>query len=252
MNSRAHNLALIFLAFFLTTPAVARCKPAPAGEDVRFLLALDQPVQIALGSAHKFEALEAGRGPWDIKPLGDVCAKWRIEPSATGVAVNNSGFLTVSNTAPADENFELIADFGHGREARTTIHLYDKARHPLAGYWKQEGLRCPSHDAVLESQPPIQEFVLRPDGRLQVTWTPFETYVDYSGTYKVEGDRIAFTMGGGNAVPKHFRGDARFHLLDPTHLEISGAFFGNREHDDADFAQRTQQCTYTFVKTHEP
>jgi hypothetical protein len=53
---------------------------------------------------------------------------------------------------------------------------------------------------------PIREFILEwggSSGRLKVTWRPFETYIDYSGTYLLSsgGTAISVTTEGGNYIP---------------------------------------------------
>lgn len=74
----------------------------------------------------------------------------------------------------------------------------------------------------------IGELKFTADGKFNVTWVPFETYVDYWGTYTYDRATGALTMTveSGNHVPTDAKlaGTAR---TDPDgKLQITGIFFG--------------------------
>jgi hypothetical protein len=103
----------------------------------------------------------------------------------------------------------------------------------LVGTWAQDEKTC------LRST--IREVVFRKDGSFDVTWYPFERYVDYWGNYALDsatGD-LTITPTGGNAIPSDaattrkviaFDGADSFQFVDgslgisPTFGSCTGAF----------------------------
>lgn len=75
----------------------------------------------------------------------------------------------------------------------TTAATHEPAITPIMGSWHQLDTDCPA---------PINELLFKRDGTFHVTWTPFETYEDYWGTYRWATDgRLDLTIDNGNHVP---------------------------------------------------
>ena len=76
----------------------------------------------------------------------------------------------------------------------TTAAPHDSAITQIMGNWHQLDADC---------QPPINELLFKRDGTFHVTWTPFETYEDYWGTYRwtAATGAIELTIDNGNHVP---------------------------------------------------
>lgn len=66
------------------------------------------------------------------------------------------------------------------------------ALNPVLGQWTEEMQFACGTKAEIVPKEPLKEFKLDYDGTFSVTWHPFETYVDYRGSYKVNGSSIEF------------------------------------------------------------
>lgn len=103
---------------------------------------------------------------------------------------------------------------------------------PDCGVHLTSNLGCDSHLACgerwLSPEQPIEELVFHADGSFSVTWTPFEVYRDYWGTYTydLETGSIDLEVTGGNHVPQvvclH---DCTFHVEDGT-LRLQNLWLG--------------------------
>src|SRR5574338_515526 len=70
----------------------------------------------------------------------------------------------------------------------------ETATTPIMGNW---------HQLESDFQEPINELLFKRDGTFHVTWTPFETYEDYWGTYRWDeaSGALDLTIDNGNHVP---------------------------------------------------
>ena len=87
---------------------------------------------------------------------------------------------------------------------------------PLVGYWREvQQISCDTGEAF-EPDPRIEELVLRDTGDFSVTWQPFETYVDYWGTWTHDPETasIGLEIEGGNWVPTDFEGAGFANVVD--------------------------------------
>nr|WP_321509376.1 hypothetical protein [uncultured Hyphomonas sp.] len=84
---------------------------------------------------------------------------------------------------------------GHGLTG--PVEVYRAADNPLVGTWRQDRENCPASSA-------IQELVFTGGGDFSVTWTPFEVYKDYWGTYTYDPETgaIHLDVEGGNQIPE--------------------------------------------------
>ncbi|RZO84556.1 MAG: hypothetical protein EVA65_10125 [Oceanococcus sp.] len=97
---------------------------------------------------------------------------------------------------------------------------------------------------------PIKEFELHADGRFSVTWHPFESYVDYWGTYNTNGHDIAFKVTKGNFVPARRDLEGAFEVLPERQLQLTGVFLGDPQRDQELMTHANPiYGTYTFKRS---
>jgi hypothetical protein len=103
------------------------------------------------------------------------------------------------------------------------------------------GLRSQQSLEGCSAPEPVRELEFRPENGFSVTFTPFETYRDYWGSYAWDPDtgRIRLTVVGGNFVPGNLDLEGEAELKDGR-LRLKDVFLGSR-----DGAPRTG-CTYLF------
>lgn len=75
------------------------------------------------------------------------------------------------------------------------------APNPLLGQWTEEVQFSCGTKAEIVPKEPLKEFKLDYDGSFSVTWHPFETYVDYRGSYKTNGSSIEFLGDASRFAP---------------------------------------------------
>jgi hypothetical protein len=177
-----------------------------------------------------------------LEPV-DACVTWSVEPSE-GATVSPDGELTIDPSTPNGAVFRVTADVEDGRQqVSADVYVYDPAENPLVGKtWSEKAqLACGSQAEVAPDRP-IQELKFFADGRVSVTWAPFETYVDYWGTYTLfEDGSVELSMTGGNYTPDDFDGTGRFTIDEEGHLVLENVWLGSPE-DGGDAAN----CGHRF------
>jgi hypothetical protein len=75
---------------------------------------------------------------------------------------------------------------------------------------------------------PIREIAFRTNGSFTVTWLPFETYVDYWGSYTLDPDAgtIEMIIDHGNYVPQDVDLSGSFHIDASGDLVLRDIWFG--------------------------
>jgi hypothetical protein len=108
----------------------------------------------------------------------------------------------------------------NGHSLTGPVEVYRAADNPLVGMWRQDGEGCPADSA-------IQELVFTGGGEFTVTWTPFEVYKDYWGTYTYDAatGAIAFEVKGGNQTPDDLALEGTASVSDGV-LTFDGVSFG--------------------------
>jgi hypothetical protein len=159
----------------------------------------------------------------------DTCVDWSVEPEE-GASVNQDGVLSIDENAPHGSVFVVTADVEDGRRLLSTdVHIYDPARNPLIGTWHEVAqIDCDTGEEVPVERP-IGELRFRADGRVSVTWVPFENYVDYSSRYRISEDG-ALSLGAENAnyLPGDIDPEGRFVIDESGDLLLREMFLGSQ------------------------
>ena len=112
---------------------------------------------------------------------------------------------------------------------------------PWTGCWIELArLDCESGQEF-EPQEPIGEFRLTPNGRYSVTWTPFETFVDYAGQYKVSEEDGTIKLNLEDRAPAGAKGQGTFSITDQGDLLLEGIWLGDRHQ-----GRETEACGHRF------
>ena len=108
----------------------------------------------------------------------------------------------------------------HGHSLIGPVEVYRAADNPLVGMWRQDGEGCPENSA-------IQELVFTGGGDFSVTWTPFEVYKDYWGTYTYDPETgaVHLEVESGNQIPEDIVPDGSV-IAGETGLSFEGLSFG--------------------------
>lgn len=201
--SPAHALRLA-----VALPALAACAgnavpaaPPPCVPPDAPLLVSPGEYELRPGTVDSVR-LFVSRFPGAFEPLPEGCRPaWSLPEGGPASVDARSGVLRVAPGAPDGAAFPLLARVA-GREVRTTVRVVDPARSPLVGTWAQTG-ETPCGGAESAPAEPVRELQFRRDGTFSVTWTPFETYRDYWGTYAYDAasGRLRLAVKGGNFVP---------------------------------------------------
>jgi hypothetical protein len=183
------------------------------------------------------------RGPGVQGP--DACAEWRVEPSSAAAVDRRTGTITVAPDAQHNTSFQVHARIPGMSEISATLRVFDRTQNPLAGMWRQEGLLVCAGEEPFTITEPIREFDISADGTFRITWHPFETYVDYWGTYELDATNgtIRMKVDAGNFVPADFNGEGRFSVDAQGGLTLSQVWLGSRG-----APRQPRSCTYQFKR----
>jgi hypothetical protein len=165
------------------------------------------------------------RGPYGPEPLPQCRPAWSLSPRAPAQVDRATGVLRVRPGAAHGTAFTVYADLG-GRRAETRIHVVDPRRNPLVGLWKQTaGTPCGS-TASAPTEEGVQELRFRADGTFDVTWIPFESYVDYRGRYTYAAPALRLRVEGGNHVPTDVDPDGQATVAPDGTLRLTSLSLG--------------------------
>jgi hypothetical protein len=146
----------------------------------------------------------------------EACVDWSVD-AIDGVTIDADGVLTVDAMVPAGTIITVTADLEDGRRILTTeLTVYVPLKSPLLGFWTEvQQLPCDG-GAAFTPEPILYELVFRDTGEFTVTWTPFESYIDYAGTFTHDPDSgaLVLTIDGGNYVPSDIDGEGTATIVD--------------------------------------
>lgn len=176
---------------------------------------VDQPsVAVAPGGTHDFD-LWLRECCYTLEPV-EVCAEWSLDPT-DGATLDQDGVLKVDAATAVGTTYTITADIEDGRRIMTIDAVVTTpTANPLLGNWHEAAqIPCDGGPEIAPAQP-IGELAFFAGGEINVTWTPFEVYVDYWGHYELDLDAGTLTFGGigGNYVPTDIDGEGRLELKD--------------------------------------
>ncbi|MAK59928.1 MAG: hypothetical protein CMK09_03010 [Ponticaulis sp.] len=107
-------------------------------------------------------------------------------------------YAIITEKAEPGSRVILTADYGAENSITAPISIYDPASNPLVGVWAQQ------NDGQCADNTVIRELSFSGDGRFSVTWTPFESYKDYWGSYDFDSETNELTLSPerGNYIPE--------------------------------------------------
>lgn len=184
------------------------------------------------------------RRPHDLVPVPPACINaWRLSADAPAVIDALSGIGVVSQDARDGATFTLIAQVG-AQMAQGKMRVVDPAKHPLRGLWRQtQEIAC---GTGLQRVPlkPLHELRFLSSGNFSATWTPFESYIDYEGTFNYDPAKgeLQLLVTGGNDLPAQSKIVASARLEPPGRLIVSALPGGSRNLTDAGV------CEMVFVR----
>ena len=158
--------------------------------------------------------------PAGYRDLPSECLSgWSIEGAAELSADRRT--LTIHPDAPPGS--EIVLRFSvRGEPVAARLRVVARDAVVLTGTWGQTAA------AGCETLEPVRELQFGPD-RFSVTFTPFESYKDYWGTYSFDPQTgaLQLTVAGGNFTPGglDLEGTAR---IEDGHLVLEGMYLGNR------------------------
>jgi hypothetical protein len=145
----------------------------------------------------------------------EACVEWSVE--GDDVTIDAGGTVTVDAAAVAGSTFTVTADVEDGRRIITAdFEVYVPLQADILGtYTEVQQLPCDG-GAALTPDPIIGELVFKDTGEFSVTWTPFEVYYDYWGTFTYDdgAGALVLSVDGGNYVPKDIDGEGTATVVD--------------------------------------
>ncbi len=158
----------------LVIPDGFNAADAVAGDTVELALALPKP------------------GPWGAYRYVRACAKWTVTPAALAT-VDTHGRVVIGAGA-AGKTLTVTAQLANGRVLTTTIAVTKADLAPLVGNWKEDARQTCGGTQWITPEKAIRELHVGANGTFTVTWTPFESYVDYEGTFTWDASTGAMTL----------------------------------------------------------
>lgn len=230
---------LLAVVMTLAAHGCARAQHGCSIPPDRAPLIATEPLEMVPGESRvlRVGTSEAPYAP--LTPLPAACAvRWSVKGGRAHIRPD--GRLRVHGYAPPGTELTVTAVVA-GRTARQVVHVIDPRPNPLAGTWEQAGAAVCTGAAAAAAEP-VRELVIRRDGRFTATYTPFETYNDYWGTYTYDraSGALAMHVAGGNRVPAglDLAGTAR---VADGRLTLGEMWLGQ----PGEAAPRT--CTYVFA-----
>ena len=185
----------------------------------------------------------------EIELTGHCSTGWGVQGPAK--LANKHRNLVIDARAPVGS--KIVVFYRTGSQAvRRTITVIKKDAVVLTGWRRQTSIEgCANATEVGELE-------FTDENAFAVTFSPFETYKDYWGSYRFDQSTgsIVMTVEGGNMIPEGLKLDRQAHF-EGEHLVLDGLFLGNRdpgsmvepviENDQlVGWRKISMQCRYTF------
>lgn len=206
-------------------PVAAKARPdcSEATEGRYKLIIGPQPVR--QGGTVKVTVWKLGDYPGAEIVVPAACMSgWTVSDPGVDIASDGAGLRIGAKVKPGTV-VEVSGQIGGDRpRGQFTVIAADAVS--LTGTWKEVG----SPDCPL-SAPPLRELKFTTEGRFNVTWTPFESYVDYWGDYRFDPatGALAMTTTGGNSIAPDAVLTGKAAIGADGQLILTGVDFGRRE-----------------------
>ncbi len=168
-----------------------------------------------------------------------VCARWSVVSPVDAVITETAPGRARLAVGAVPEGSLIALEARVGSTVISGgVAVSIRANAALAGTW-HEVSRQSCDGGSLGAYQPVGELVLGADGAFQLTWVPFERYVDFWGVWRVgANDEISFARTGGNiTAPTAFDGTGHW-SLDAGQLTLTDLFLGSE----------TPSCSQTFSR----
>ena len=172
----------------------------------------------------------------------EACVEWSVD--VEHASIDSNGELRVHDDAPPGTRFSVYADIEAGRRVlEREIFVYTPESAPLKGSWTEVAQLDCNDGSELSPEQPIAEFVVWAEGSFFVTWTPFELYVDYGGTYVYLPPSTDFEAmtDGGNYLPVDFEGSGSAEIDGQGRLVLRDLWLGSPQG-----ASNPPRCGHVF------
>jgi hypothetical protein len=182
--------------------------------------------------------LRLATAPAGVTEVVEACVTWSIAPPGGGVAAGASlgatigatGYLRIDDDAEIGASVVVTADVEDGRRVlELEVMIYEPVVSPILGVWSETlRLPCDGGDPFAPVNP-VGELMFFDNSDFRVTWTPFEAYVDYWGSFVHDPASGAITLSitGGNATPSDFDGVGFATVTGAGALELAEMFLGS-------------------------
>ena len=112
---------------------------------------------------------------------------------------------------------------------------------PWTGCWKEVAqLECESRQEI-EPEDMIEEFRLTSDGKYSVTWTAFEFFVDYAGSYEISEKDGTINLSMSSNAPQNVDGYGKITLTEKGELILEDIWLGAKNPENV-----TEACGHIF------
>jgi hypothetical protein len=177
------------------------------------LTLLAPSIAIAPGGTHDFDVYEK-ECCYILKPI-EACVEWSVFPTEGASIDSDTGVLSIDATTAGGTIYTVTANVEDGKAFRTIdVAVVTNQSNPLIGLWVEEAQHPCDGGAEVPPEQKIQELAIYPAGEINVTWMPFEVYVDYWGkyVYDLQSGTLELTATGGNYMPDDIDGSGTFSL----------------------------------------
>lgn len=202
--------------------------PLPDGQEADLVLWSTRINKVPVGGSQQigFGAQRPGGPLTEI----EACTEWSVAP-AEMASIDDDGLLTINEDTPPGTVVTVTVDVEDGRAILShEIEAYVPIDAAIVGTWTETvRLDCPDlteFDPTVEQR--VHELVFFDSGDFFVTWTTFESYVDFWGTFTYDNrnGELSMLADGGNYVPtdSDLEGTA---TLEGDTLRLVDMFFGS-------------------------
>lgn len=233
--------ALLFAGGLALNPGPDECAPRVENAVAIWWF---RPLELAPGASVSLEAYWTDR-PHSLERAPRHCVT-DIATSPEGIVQFDADSLSVrvADDAPASALVTITGRLGD-QPLEAQIRVVRPEEAPLRGTWRQADATCP--DGVMPK--PIEELVLDAAHRFSVTWTPFEAYKDYWGSYRFDAADQSFSaeVEGDNQRPSNLDLSGTASVAGDE-MRLDDVWFG----DPSRMTAAASRCSYRFVRAGLP